>query len=101
MTSAIGTKNKTAAKTHKLIEEVRLCAAAAIHRGPRTVAMLKSRTSQKPISRQSCVRGSAEPFPWLKGSRPVRESAHLASGNCGGKDRKNFQILSMRKIRSP
>src|SRR5579863_7307172 len=49
MTSALGTKNKTAARTHKLIDEVPLCAAAAIHRGPSTVAILNSNTSQKPI----------------------------------------------------
>ncbi len=44
MTSAEGTKKNIAASTHRLIEEVPLCAAAAIHRGPNTVAMLKSKT---------------------------------------------------------
>ena len=50
MTRAPGTKKKTAARTHKLMEEVPLCPAAAIQRGPRTAAMLKSRTSQKPMA---------------------------------------------------
>src|SRR5258708_37460984 len=54
ITSAPGTKKKTAARTHKLIEEVPLCPAAAIQRGPRTVAMLKSNTSQKPIVLRNC-----------------------------------------------
>src|SRR5215472_12260215 len=35
------------------MEEVPLCAAAAIHRGPSTAAILNSSTSQKPISRRS------------------------------------------------
>src|SRR5579864_1715655 len=59
ITSAEGTKKKTAARTHKLIDEVPLWAAAAIHRGPRTVAILKNKTSQKPISLRSCLMGSA------------------------------------------
>src|SRR6266581_613765 len=54
ITSAPGTKKKTAARTHKLMEEVPLCPAAAIQRGPRTVAMLKSNTSQKPIVLRNC-----------------------------------------------
>jgi hypothetical protein len=49
MTNAPGTKKNTAAKIHKLIEDVPLCPAAAIHRGPSTVAILNSSTSQKPI----------------------------------------------------
>ncbi len=49
MTSAPGTKKKTAARTQRLMEEVPLWPAAAIQRGPRTVAMLNSRTSQKPM----------------------------------------------------
>src|SRR5215470_1837912 len=97
---AIGTKNKIAARIHKLIEEVPLCADAAIHRGPRTVAMLKRRTSQKPISRHNCVRGSAEPFAWFKGSHPARGLAHPACGNCGGMGPENLQTLSKRKTPS-
>ncbi len=49
MTRAPGTKKKTAASAQRLMEEVPLWPAAAIQRGPRTVAMLKSRTSQKPM----------------------------------------------------
>src|SRR6185437_10663293 len=54
MISAVGTKKKTAASTHRLREDVPLWAAAAIHRGPSTAAMLNNNTSQKPISRRSC-----------------------------------------------
>src|ERR1700738_5165558 len=54
ITSAPGTKKKTAASTHKLIDDVPLCPAAAIHRGPSTVAILNSSTSQKPIVLRSC-----------------------------------------------
>jgi hypothetical protein len=50
----VGTKKKTAAMIHRLIEDVPLWAAAAIQRGPSTVAMLKRSTSQKPITRGSC-----------------------------------------------
>jgi len=62
ITSAEGTKKNSAAIIHKLIEEGPLCAAAATHRGPSTVAILKSSTSQKPISLRNCLMGSAEPF---------------------------------------
>src|SRR5437763_8550608 len=58
MMSAVGRKNRTAARTHRLKEEVPLWAAAAIQRGPRTAAMLKSSTSQNPISRRSSDRAS-------------------------------------------
>jgi len=44
--------------THRLIEEAPLCAAAAIQRGPSTVAMLKSSTSQKPMTRGNCGRAA-------------------------------------------
>src|SRR5438876_746422 len=101
MTSAIGTKNSTAASTHKLIEEVPLCAAAAIQRGPKTVAMLKKSTSQKPISRQSWLRGSGEASAWLTGLHPTQESTRPAFENCEEMDRSNFQILSRKKTRSP
>src|SRR2546423_2950067 len=53
MMSAVGRKKRPAANTHKLMDEVPLCAAAAIQRGPRTAAILKSSTSQRPISRRS------------------------------------------------
>src|ERR1039457_2927436 len=54
MTSAPGTKKNTAAMTHKLIEEVPLCPAAAIQRGPSTAAILNNSTSQKPIVLRKC-----------------------------------------------
>src|SRR6267378_3386034 len=82
ITSAEGIKKNTAAMIHKLIEEVPLCAAAAIQRGPSTVAILKSRTSQKPISLRNCLIGSGEPSgAALTESRPARESIHPACGN--------------------
>ena len=59
MIIALGTKKKTAAITHRLMDDVPLCAAAAIHRGPNTVAMLKNSTSQKPISLRSWAMGFA------------------------------------------
>src|SRR5271163_1953909 len=92
MTMALGTKNKTAASIHKLIEEAPLCEAAAIQRGPRTVAILKRRTSQNPISLRSCLIGSEEEFAGaLKGSRPRRESVHPACGNCAERGLWSFQ----------
>src|SRR5215831_9913323 len=54
ITRAPGTKKKTAARAQRLIDDVPLCPAAAIHRGPSTVAMLKSRTSQKPMVLRNC-----------------------------------------------
>src|ERR1700722_10141781 len=54
MTSAPGTKKKIAASTQRLMDEVPLCPAAAIQRGPRTAAMLKSSTSQKPMALRNC-----------------------------------------------
>src|SRR5580692_4530193 len=54
ITSAPGTKNNSAASTHRLIDEVPLCPAAAIQRGPSTAAILNSSTSQKPIDLRSC-----------------------------------------------
>src|SRR5260370_41897128 len=94
MTSAEGTKKNIAASTHRLIEDVPLCAAAAIQRGPRTVAMLKSRTSQKPISLRNCLMGSQELLAvWLTESRPAGESVRPACGNSSGRDRSNLQNL--------
>src|SRR5690349_9187012 len=68
MISAVGRKKSTAASTHRLIEGVPLCAAAAIQRGPSTAAMLNSNTSQKPMARRSCdlgarVSSAISPFP--------------------------------------
>ncbi len=59
MTNAPGTKKKNAASTHKLMDDVPLWPAAAIHRGPSTVAILKSKTSQKPIALRNCPMGLA------------------------------------------
>jgi hypothetical protein len=53
MISAVGRKKSSAATTHRLIDDVPLWAAAAIQRGPRTAAMLKRSTSQKPIVRRN------------------------------------------------
>jgi hypothetical protein len=60
ITIELGTKNIAPEITHKLMEGAPLCAAAAIHLGPSTEAMLKSRTSQKPIAWRSWLLGSAE-----------------------------------------
>src|SRR5205085_9149237 len=98
MTNAPGTKKKKAASTHKLMEEVPLCPAAAIHRGPSTVAILKRRTSQKPIALRSCDLGSvAAGAEIVKASRPWQELICPASENCGRRDLSNFQIPPMRK----
>src|SRR6478609_1392643 len=59
MISAVGRKKNTAASTHKLMDDVPLCAAAAIQRGPSTAAMLNSSTSQKPMARRNCDCGAA------------------------------------------
>src|SRR5690348_9313589 len=85
-TKAVGRKKRKAASSHRLIEEVPLCAAAAIQRGPRTAAMLKSSTSQKPITRRRCDFALAEGAPasaegWLTPIRPGRESVHLVRGS--------------------
>src|SRR6266446_5502167 len=83
MTNAPGTKKKNAASTHKLMDDVPLWPAAAIQRGPSTVAILKSKTSQKPIALRNCDFGSATArAEMVKGSRPWRESVWPASGNC-------------------
>src|SRR5438309_3911451 len=58
MMSAVGRKKNTAASTHRLMDEVPLCAAAAIQRGPSTAAMLNSSTSQKPMARRNCDFGA-------------------------------------------
>src|ERR1051326_7602779 len=59
MISAVGRKKNTAASTHRLMDDVPLCAAAAIQRGPSTAAMLNSSTSQKPMARRNCDCGAA------------------------------------------
>src|SRR5208282_2010499 len=82
MTKAPGTKKNNAAITHKLMDDVPLCPAAAIHRGPSTVAMLKSNTSQKPIDLRNCDFGSAlTAAAVVTGSRPARELIRPAFGN--------------------
>src|SRR5271156_3097946 len=82
MTIAVGTKNPTAAKTHREIEEVPLCEAAAIQRGPRTAAMLKSSRSQKPMTRRNCDLGSAAGGGvWLTPFLPGLGSTRLAPEN--------------------
>src|SRR6476660_2895219 len=58
MISAVGRKKSTAASTHRLMDDVPLCAAAAIQRGPSTAAMLNSSTSQKPMARRNCDFGA-------------------------------------------
>src|ERR1700678_3718718 len=71
------------------MEEVPLCAAAAIHRGPSTVTRLKSRTSQKPITRGGFGLGCSEtasPTRW----GPDEESFHPALKNSVEKDPWNF-----------
>src|SRR2546426_7662537 len=75
MTSAEGMKKNTAAIIHKLIEEAPLCAAAAIQRGPSTVAMLKSSTSQKPITRGSCGCAADSDVAVITGGNDSRGSA--------------------------
>jgi len=82
MTSAPGTKKNTAARTHKLMDEVPLCPAAAIQRGPRTVAMLNNSTSQKPIVLRNCDLESSEVGAAIVIVSPdVREGRHGALGN--------------------
>jgi hypothetical protein len=58
MISAVGRKKSTAANTQRLMEDVPLCAAEAIQRGPSTAAMLNSSTSQKPMARRNCDFGA-------------------------------------------
>src|SRR4051794_9019977 len=53
MISAVGMKKKTAATVQIVSDDGPEFAAVAIQRGPRTVAMLKNRTSQKFSSRRS------------------------------------------------
>src|SRR6266851_2485959 len=102
MTNAPGTKKKNAASTHKLMDDVPLWPAAAIHRGPSTVAILKSKTSQKPIALRNCDFGSATAgAEMVKGSRPWRESICPASGNCEKTGPANFQIPPTKKKRWP
>src|SRR5580704_414359 len=76
MTSAPGTKKKTAAITQRLIEDVPLWPAAAIHRGPSTVAMLNSSTSQKPMVLRSCVFGSRAGGAEIVIAPPGRSCGH-------------------------
>src|SRR5580700_9508020 len=93
MTSAPGTKKKTAASIQREMEEVPLWPAAAIQRGPTTVAMLKRRTSQKPMvlrrwdlgSVGMGVRGAAYRVQeWVRGGVSFRSSGRYAKN---GRDR--------------
>src|SRR5690349_19945973 len=95
---AVGRKKRKAGRSHSLNEDVQLCAAAAIQRGPRTAAMLRSSTSQKPITRRRCDFALAEGAPtstegWLMLIRPGRESVHLVRESCAETD------LSKRPVR--
>src|SRR5579863_2050605 len=65
-------KNSTAAITHKLMEDVPLCAAAATQRGPRTVAMLNNKTSQNPMALGICWIGfDSELLLWVTPTSPM------------------------------
>src|SRR6266481_9455572 len=102
ITSAEGTKKNTAAIIHKLIEEGPLCPAAAIQRGPSTVAMLNSRTSQKPIVLHNCDLGSEVTVAeLLTESRPARGSVHPATGNPAKTDPGNFRIPPTNRTPAP
>src|SRR2546423_105482 len=59
VTPARAVKMSSGARIQRLMEELPLCAAAAIQRGPSTVTILNSSTSQKPISLRSCWMGFA------------------------------------------
>src|SRR5882762_10095782 len=75
------------------MDEVPLCPAAAIQRGPRTVAMLKSSTSQKPIVLRNCDFGSeGTAGELLSESHPAPGSIHPATENPAGTDPPNFRI---------
>src|SRR6267378_3900413 len=102
MTNAPGTKKNSAAITQRLIEEVPLCPAAAIQRGPSTVAMLNSRTSQKPIVLRNCDLGSEVTVAeLLTESRPARGSVHPATGNPAKTDPGNFRIPPTNRTPAP
>src|SRR3954471_3981835 len=85
MISAVGKKKNTAASTHKLMDEVPLCAAAAIQRGPSTAAMLNSSTSQKPMARRNCdfgaVSSAIHSFPIEQAPSFYREGQFAISCN--------------------
>src|SRR6476660_6790971 len=85
MISAVGKKKNTAASTHKLMDEVPLCAAAAIQRGPSTAAMLNSSTSQKPMARRSCdfgaVSSAIHSFHVFRGVDSSERHHSILSGN--------------------
>src|SRR6516162_10605815 len=84
MTNAPGTKKKTAAMTQRLMEDVPLWPAAAIQRGPSTVAMLNNKTSQKPIAFRSCDLGSfgdATATEVVTASHPAPERVGPGEGN--------------------
>src|SRR5579864_2017318 len=84
MISAVGRKKSSAARIQRLMEEEPLWAAAAIQRGPRTAAMLNSKTSQNPISRRSWDLASAvagcKSWPSQRIYHGSRKTLMLASG---------------------
>jgi hypothetical protein len=70
-----GDEEETAARIQRLMEEVPLWPAAAIQRGPTTVAMLKRRTSQKPMVLRSWDLGSV-----IQGSGCSVQGTGMGSG---------------------
>src|SRR5580658_5459906 len=96
----VGKKNRTAASTQRLIDDVPLFAATAIQRGPTTDATLNNSKSHGPIARRSCFLASAG-LCSLTRSRPARGLAHPAAENCGEKDRARLPALSTFRKMSP
>src|SRR5689334_15594000 len=77
MTNAVGTKNKIAARIQRLMDDVPLCPAAAIQRGPRTVTILNRRMSQKPRTFRSWCLGSCGEAELIG----ARSHSDIQSGN--------------------
>src|SRR4029077_6124024 len=99
-TNAVGTKNSSAANTHKLIEDCPLRAAAAIHRGPSTVAIQNSSTSQNPITRRNCCFASAATVVCpLTTSRPRGGGVHPGGRNSGGTVQARLRTRPIRQNR--
>ena len=81
MTRALGTKKKTAAITQRLMDEVPLWPAAAIQRGPSTVAILKRSTSQKPMVLRNWERESSAPEGGAVMALPLWRRTSIALGH--------------------
>src|ERR1700683_5217496 len=94
--NVVGRKNRAAASTHRLIEDVPLRAATAIQRGPSTDATLNSNKSHGPIARRSCFFGSDE-LGSVTRSHPARESVRLAAENCAERDPATPQAPATRR----